>query len=438
MTAEEERSVPPRPDGWRHPAASGWRRATGRAVLRARRLARDAALWTGIGPSLALRRLVGATRRDAQRTEDVLIAPPGGGNVGDQAMVEAFLDATDGSVAVVTSSEDAIRIPARHEGRARVVCLPGLLYGTRRARPRDLRAFAPLLSRAREVAILGADVMDGLYQPRASVMRSVLAEAAVRVGADARVLGFSWPATPRAAARKRLAKAVKAGVLVFPRDPVSAARLRRDRIEPTRLVADVVFAGRASDRAALEDLELTGPYAVVNASGAIAREVDVEDDYAAIVRWMTESGLEVVVLPHVVGTATDDRVPSRALARRTGARMIDRMLTPAQVRGVVEAASVVVSGRMHLAILSLDAGVPAVSLATHGKVEGLMQMVGAPELCVVPRRGMADQVIALLESALPPGAAIRRTIEEAVPRLRRLAEGNFEGMSGVRAREEGR
>ncbi|MGW9113321.1 polysaccharide pyruvyl transferase family protein [Microbacterium sp. NPDC055683] len=402
----------------------------------ARRMARDALLRSGATRRSALRRIAGALAGfgDAvpfeQRTRVVLVAPPGGGNIGDQAMVEAFLDNVGGDVTVVASSERAFSFAGAHAEQADVVVLPGLLYGTVDDRRRDLARFARLLADARWVVVLGADTMDGHYQPRASVMRAVVAEAAVRAGASSRILGFSWSEEPRGAARSSLRAARRAGVQILPRDPVSAERLRADGIAPTRTVADVVFAATGVDRAARDELGLTGPYAVVNVSGGIARRADLVADYAVVVRRLRDLGLRVVVLPHVVGTAVDDRAASEALRRAVpeGVAVVERALAPAEVRGLVDGAEIVVTGRMHLAVMALPFATPAVVLASQGKVEGLMALAGTPEMCVRPRVGLGADVVRLVEAALPAGSPARTSIAAAVPVLRGMAADGFRGL----------
>lgn len=345
-------------------------------------------------------------------------------------MVEAFLAGVSGDVVVIESREGAIEIPHAFADRVSAVFLPGLLYGEPGERHDALTRFGQLLSTASNLAVLGADTMDGLYQPRASVLRAALAEAAARAGVDSRIVGFSWPTEPRSAARRALRSACRAGAAILPRDPISAARLARDGIAPTRQVADIVFTSKDVDEGPRRRSRIAGPYAIVNASGHIARQHDLDADLVAVIAWLRRRGLEVVLLPHVVGGATDDRAVARRLARSfsRGVHLIEDSLTPAQVRGFTSVATLTVTGRMHLAIQSLAFGVPAISLASQGKVEGLMQLMGTPELCVAPRAGMADSIIELAESALPPDSAIREAIERALPTAVDLAHGNFVGL----------
>ena len=71
---------------------------------------------------------------------------------------------------------------------------------------------------------------------------------------------------------------------------------------------------------------------------------------------------------------------------------VDVQLSPAEVRGLAAGAQVVITGRMHLAIMSMSSGVPAITFSTHGKVSGLMRLFGVDELCVEPGEDMADRI----------------------------------------------
>jgi len=404
-------------------------------MSRARRLMRDALLRSGVPAAADVRRIVRAAGSPAAREVAVLVAPPGGGNIGDQAMVEAYIEATDGRVVVVASAPGSIAVPAHFGDRVVLAEAPDLLYGSGSRRRGALRDFGALLASARSVSVIGADIMDGFYNPRASVMRAVVAEASARHGAPTRVLGFSWSDHPHPAARRRLAGAARAGVALLPRDPVSARRLVADRVGFSREVADIVFTATASDVGLRERLDLRGRYAVVNISGHLNRGVKLIDDYRRIVAWLLDRGLEVVLLPHVVTESADDRIPSALVASHFAERvhLVRETPSPAEVRGITEDAVVTVTGRMHLAIMSFMFGVPAVTLASQGKVEGLMELMGTPELCVRPVPGMADIVIGLLADAIAPRSAVRQAIAAALSTVNELATENFVGLVPTKA-----
>ncbi|WP_236836166.1 polysaccharide pyruvyl transferase family protein [Blastococcus sp. KM273129] len=401
---------------------------------RALRVWRRSVVGSGL-PGLVDRTLVRRSFRARTRTPraTLIVSAPGNGNIGDQALLEALIENIGGPVTVIVP--DAAEPEMSDDCRRRVsVCrLPGLLYGNGAEHRAAVAGFGEALADAAHLCIVGADVMDGRYSLPASVRRSTLATAAARAGVDTRVIGFSWSDRPRSAARRSLAAAGRSGVRLLLRDPVSAARARRDGIVGVREAADVVFAARSVERSAAADV-LEGvdrPVALVNVSGLLAERLDQTDDYVAVVDGLRSRGLHVVLLPHVARERAGDLAACAAVAERAGptdVTHVRRLLTPAQVRGLAERSTITVTGRMHLAVMSLLQGVPAVTLATQGKVEGLMQLFGVPGLCVSPEHGFSADVMDAVEGVLDEASSARRAIRTALPRVVELALRNVEGL----------
>jgi colanic acid/amylovoran biosynthesis protein len=216
------------------------------------------------------------------------------------------------------------------------------------------------------------------------------------------------------------------------RDPISAQRAEADGILGVERTADIVFAARTVDRsAAAPFLDVGKDIALVNVSGLISRDLDQVAEYVAVVDHLRGLDLHVVILPHVSRSKGDDMLACAAVAERVGDRdvtFIAELLAPAQVRGLTELAVITVTGRMHLAVMSLWNGKPAITLATQGKVEGLMEMVDTRELCVVPRVGFSRTVIDIIDQVLPEDSAARQSIARALPHLVALAQANVSGL----------
>ena len=383
----------------------------------------------GLVDSLILRRHFRAQQR-TPRTQLVLAAP-GNGNVGDQALLEALLENIEGPVTLVASVAAHRQLPEELRARTEVLDIPHLIYGNGADHRSSIARFGSALADASRLSVVGADVLDGTYSLPASVRRSNLAAVAAGLGVDTRIIGFSWSDRPRGAARRALARAARNGARLLLRDPCSAMRVRAHGIGPVVQVADVVFAARSLDRSAAAELlaGVTGPVALVNVSGLVASSVDQTDEYAVIVEALRCRGLHVVIVPHVFREQGGDLDACAALAERVGPVGVSRVstaLTPAQVRGLAERATLTVTGRMHLAVMSLMQGVPAITLASQGKVEGLMQLFSTPELCIPPRPGFAVPVVDLLDRVLPGESVTRRSIRRALPHVVALARGNTE------------
>lgn len=360
----------------------------------------------------------------------VLVAPPGGGNIGDQAMVEAFLENTTGRVLVVEHSPGTVHLPAGERHRARVVTLAALVYGGGPAHLRDVVRLRRLVAGASSFSVVGADLMDGGYGDRGARTLARTAELAGGHGIDARVLGFSWSERPHPRALRALRHASRSGVRLMLRERLSADRARADGLSEVTEVADMVFSATDVDHAVARrvtgDL---GDFVVVNVSGLLHARHDIEESFTGLVRHLRGRGLAVVLLPHVRRPGGDDveacRLVAGHFADDDGVRFVDGICSPSEVRGLVQHARLVVTGRMHLAILALSARVPAVCLASQGKVEGLMALVGTPELAVEPDEDLGENLVDVTDGALDSRDALVRTVDQRVPALETMSLQNF-------------
>lgn len=225
-------------------------------------------------------------------------------------------------------------------------------------------------------------------------------------------------------------RTLSADALLVPRDPRSHARLSQRGVVTT-LGADVVFSLKTPDALpeVVHDLiDGPDPLALLNTSGLIHRKVDLTTDYARVIEHLHTMGYRVVFAPHVIREPDNDLRLAAQLYRSHAAPsdvLIDTLITPAQVKGLVERADVVVTGRMHLAIQALSHGTPAITLSTVGKVEGLYELFRLPELVVDPVPGMATSIVTTLDHVRAHREEVRHRIDQALPNVRRLSRVNF-------------
>ncbi|WP_419817213.1 polysaccharide pyruvyl transferase family protein [Glaciibacter flavus] len=392
--------------------------------------------WTNLrynsgAPAAKDRRAARATSAASlarERDVHLLVAPPGQGNIGDQALFEAFIENAPGNVLAIVRRTADFDVPEELKQRVTLLAMPALIYGEGNDHARAIAELSSLLHRALSLSIIGADIMDGRYSLRGSVRRSVIAELGASAGVDTRIVGFSWASNPRSGAKRALVKASRAGAVPMLRDPFSAQRATDDGVMGVRLVSDLVFAATLT---AESPITPPGPYAVVNASGLIGRSLDQVTAYRRIIAHLRSRGLHVVLVPHVIKPLSDDLRASLRIADavgESGVTLVTHLLTPGQIRSLTADARITVTGRMHLAIMSFLGGTPAVTMATQGKVEGLMDLFGIRQLCVRPGPWMASGVIAAIDDALPDRSAPRRAIAGALPGVTLLALENVAGL----------
>lgn len=389
-------------------------------------------LLSGQTALAALGRLTGPGRGNART---VVLASNGDANIGDVALLEALVSALDGPVLVIA------RDPASYpflDGRADVdVESTSIVWGSKAARIRSFVRFGRALRGARAFVVVGADNMDGGYGDHFALTEWATAIIARRLGVPSRVAGFSWSAEPSRAALDALRRAAREGVELFPRESVSADRLPEHARSSAVVTADLAFllGAPAPDRqwaprlAAMRDEGAT--LCLLNVSALIAARRDLADDYRAIVAGLVADGHHVVVVPHVGGRGNDDRRAAREALGLDGdtadVTFIPGLLAPREIKALASSAHLVVTGRMHLSVLAMSVGVPAVVFATQGKVEGLLDHFGLGRFALSPEPGMSAQALELARDEAGLSRA-RAEIAEALPRVRSLAARNLEGL----------
>lgn len=369
------------------------------------------------------------SRHFLNRDVSALIAPPGGGNIGDQAMLESYLHNVAGKKLIITTNDNALVIPAHYALDTEVLNLPGLIYGQPHTFLRDFLKLTKLLPNLNSLYIIGADVMDGGYNPHASAMRAYVALFTAKLNVPSRVTGFSWNANPHKKAFKALKRAGDIGVKLLIRDPVSHQRLIDAKVSNAILSADIVFANHNQQDAGIEDILAFcegKKVAIVNASGLIAKQLNQVEEYKTIIAKLQEEGYAIVLLPHVIRPGANDlEVCAEIASMYPDLYFVDRLLEPDQIKRLVHAANLVVTGRMHLSIMSINAGVPAIVLSTQGKVDGLMQFFSLPELSIEPQLGFGETVADLIDIVQGDYQKYITHLADNIGSVRGLSENNF-------------
>ncbi|TSD48924.1 glycosyltransferase [Rhodococcus sp. KBS0724] len=368
---------------------------------------------------------------------NVLIAPPGGGNIGDQAMVDSFLqNSLRESLIIVRSRSDFEETTYARESGTESVELPGLLYSSGISFIRAYIRFLSVICRSESVSVIGADIMDGAYNLKASVRRSCVARAGAALTGNSRIIGFSWNGSASRVARFALKRAGAKGVKLFLRDPVSFSRANLDGIPNIRLVSDSVFSLTPGNEPLSRSVDLlTGlagrPFVLINASGLISRGLSQVDSYVKVLREVESLGYTPVLIPHVVRANGDDLEACRAIAAAAEPStpiLIDSLLSPHEVRHLCEHASFVVTGRMHLGVIALSAAKPAIIIGTQGKVEGLMEFFGIEELLVAPTNNLGTDICGAVRYLVDKRKEVDGVIAESLTRATLLSGENFVGV----------
>lgn len=366
----------------------------------------------------------------------VLIPTVGLGNIGDQAMLETWLDNVAGPVTLVLARPDSHRIPPQHTDRVEVVVAPGIVDMPWWRRRGVRRMWLRVLTSSRTVSVVGADVMDGGYDPLEAVLRFNALSIAGAAQRPTRVLGFSWNgrATPSVVSALRL---TQPDTMLCLRDPHSYDRMAALRVGGMVQVADMVFRfdrmepyhpiSHWCERMADAGRRIV----IVNASGLLVSSDALIEEFRNVVANIRKEGHAVLALPHVIRAGDDDLAACQAVV--TGfdddaVEIVVELLRPAQVAWLVSKAFSTLTGRMHLAIFSLSAGRPAAVLSSQGKVSGLMESFDLGDFVLEPAPDLGIKATeAIRRFADDP--VITATVKARLPELKAMASGNFVGLS---------
>ncbi|MGH2548543.1 MAG: polysaccharide pyruvyl transferase family protein, partial [Thermomicrobiales bacterium] len=317
----------------------------------------------------------------------LLLAGPGDGSVGDQAMLEAFIANVSGGVTIIARSQSSIgALPTAADIGVDYLILPKLLYGSFATHIRDFVRLRSAINSSRSFSVVGADVMDGVYTNRASVRRFRLAELAAELGLDSRVLGFSWNAHPSRESQNSMTRASTAARLIA-RDPVSAERLVRDGAADVVISADLAFLVEPSGTLTpeIEDWidsqrQHHRTVVILNVNRLLERYIDQVGVLSAFVSKAIDENASFIFLPHDSrGAENDSTLLASVAAKVARPEYIFRfgpILPPGDVAELASRADFVITGRMHLAILSMISGTPPISISYQGKIEGLYRSLG--------------------------------------------------------------
>lgn len=378
-------------------------------------------------------------RRDSIR----LVLGAGLGNIGDDAMLDRLITHDqDPAVILIPEAHSVLDLDKdpfvshlRRNRNNRFLVLPGQPFLSMNpvVRFNAHRQFGALCSYADSFEIIGADTMDGGNESQ-SLTRFDLLAVATSLGLRTRVYGFSWRAGVPSPIAKRMADTARTTQFVL-RDPASAERIQDDGALDILQAADLVFGLQATEQPNPDLVRwvastATTPvrFAIVNVSGLVSKSVDPVPEYGAVVDALHQAGLRVLFLPHVIREADSDLPAVRAVFDAYANQddyLVEELLTPRQVAWITGRSEIVITGRMHLAILSIKEGRTPIVLSTAGKVRGMLQLFDLETLAVEPDPGFGQTLTEKVGVLLPNIERFRTRMKEQLPGVRVLSDRNF-------------
>lgn len=371
---------------------------------------------------------------DGTRQTVGILTPTGAGSLGDQAMVDAATCALTamGRRVVIGLDDFETRFPAaRPMGTGKLPVLAGL---------------AGMALRARHAGLIGADVLDGVYNIHIVFKRLRVLRMLHRFGVRTRIFGSSWSETP---AEPVIAFLRKARWLdLHARDPISQARMEAALDRPVTLVADLAFLLHPEIRAPeaqaaarwIAARRVAGATILgVNLSGLTLRDRPDHGIGAAaglVARWLeADAGRVVLLMPHDrrPGMVGDTEVLTglhRALADRFADRMhlLPDTLDAWDLKALAGLVDLVLTGRMHLAIAAMGMGTPALCMVYQGKFEGLMAQFNVDSLTMTLDDLLTEKGCQQLHHVTGRRMELAAQLKARLPAVLDLSRKNFEGM----------
>jgi polysaccharide pyruvyl transferase WcaK-like protein len=372
------------------------------------------------------------------------------GSRGDQAMIEAVCRRIRAAyphavVAAITASEVADAAARAQQ----VTPLRGWSDRWRLARVMQVaRDFRPTMA-----FILGADVMDGYYDPFTSARLLVVADCLARADVRCVITGFSFNRKPHPLLR-HIFNNLDQRVVINVRDRRSYERFRAFSRAPANLVADAAFMLKPDLRTDATGRAVSWVHSqkshgrrvlALNVHPMLFRDATAEaiqrlnDTLARELRTVLAAApsLSLLFLAHDDRSAGGDGACLGPIHQQVRSGYEDRLfyesvaLSAAEAKVCVSEVDGVITGRMHLAIAALGAGVPVVALTYQDKFQGLFEHFSLPSHYLLDDSifMVEGQLSGVVVRFLAEMADLQQMIARELPSVLALSELNMRGLT---------
>ena len=372
--------------------------------------------------------------------QNAMIIPPASpGSLGDAAMISVAcgqLKERHPHVALVYGGEWPLDTQADHHFSGERYFYKG--SGLHKAR------LIYKLFEFEHVCFIGADVIDGAYNPKSVCRRLSIISEAARLGKSARILGSSYNKVPELTTREKL-RSLPQEVVVCARDPVSKKRMEEELNRPIRLTADLAFLldGRPEEpdveaaKCWISERRKRGDQIIaVNANYLhLRKNPRFTIALTELMQRFLLAGFSIVLIPHDIRSARPDAQILKDCAEALSSDLRSNVYmmpprSPGAIKSVLSYVDLLVSGRMHAAILAMSNGTPAFSFGYQDKFEGLYGMFELPtqEFLSVPENLIAspERIFEQIIESVNQAGEFKSVILKKLPSVIDLAKENFQ------------
>ena len=388
-----------------------------------------------------LLKMVGLGAKPAKKRRGALIIPSAApGSIGDDAMVMSLVTALE------DAGEGPVRVLARGGGSNWPSVAPGSLLELPKGKMRAL-ALARAMRQTKRVLVIGADCLDGHYS--VALSRSLIgsADLGAHAGALATIVGSSFKASPIAGAVDAL-RTLHPSARVCGRDPRTVERVTQLTGRGCELVADVAFMlkptdpktpGAPADLAWITERRNAGRVLLgVNFNRQVLGKNPSREEFAplfdayegALTRLLSErDDLDILCIPHDYRGDESDCAHAGELAARIGrpdrARALTEKYRASEIKTFASRMDLILTGRMHLAIEAMGAGVPVCCVTYQDKFEGLFDLFKMEPIVLAPENATAETLHAMVAGALDRRADLRERVGFELGRVREMSRANL-------------
>ena len=389
-----------------------------------------------------LARKAGSKSYQSSRTPSLVIVPCDpwsvGGSRGDEAMLMAVIDQyrqryPDIPVHIVCADDGF--------GYIRNLPLPNLqpISSWNGNYPLDSICKAIVDTKPTDVVVLGADCIDGHYNPSLSLMLLSIYDVCRHLnGVRSRLLGFSFNDHPSWLMLLAL-KSLNDDVCLNLRDDVSLARYRKKVHRPSRLVADAAFMLQPKYGFALydeikqwTDLQRSEGQTIIGLnfhpmlrsySGADEIKADaiiLAKNIAQILHKHTS--ISFVFIPHDDRSRITDNLMLSTmydyLKKETRIFYSPEVPRAPQLKALCGLLDGLISSRMHLAIAALGMNVPVMAATYQGKFEGLFHHFSLyDKYLLTPDRFLSQEMIDTFSMFVEELPILSQQVAEKMPEV---------------------
>ncbi|MEH6648951.1 MAG: polysaccharide pyruvyl transferase family protein [Motiliproteus sp.] len=368
----------------------------------------------------------------------MFISPASRGSLGDQALVEGFLELQNNTE---TKCLEALVINGQVKQKIYAGSLP-VLGRYQSSRSGILNIIFDSI-RYKALYIIGADTLDGSYDIGKNLFWLDIANYAVKVGIPVNIISFSFSSNPDLRVVKKIHTIDKRVVFVS-REVYSKERFEFTTGVPCILAADLAFIMKEkkdnkeiiSVNSWVEDRKSSGDKVValnVNSLTSMASLSTIVDNYIGAISSFENKNISFLLVSH---DFRDDQSDYEVLSLiYEGVRKRGSSIPMVLVGGpyncwdakyAVSSVDFIVTGRMHLAIAGLSQGIPVYCVSYKDKFEGLLHHFGLKN-CLIKSSDLLslNKIVGLFDFALSNFKSDKVIVNNSLQKVIKLSASNI-------------